>query len=107
VSARNDFLADLTLLISRETFDREQLLCAIVRMTRCRPQHKADLPLRRSIAAEPSGRFRYVILRNDGTVAQASSATFSTEAAARAEGGPVLRRRSLAAKLTTLNRKRA
>jgi hypothetical protein len=49
----------------------------------------------------------YVILRNDGTVAQASSATFPTEAAARAAGGPVLRRRSRAAKLTTLNQERA
>jgi len=69
-------------------------------MTRRRPLHKTDLPLRLSIAADAGGRFRYVILRNDGRVAQASSATFSTQAAARAAGGPVLRRRSLAARLT-------
>jgi len=73
-------------------------------MTRRRPLCNSDLPLRLKIAAEANGRFRYVILRNNGTVAQASSASFATEAAARAAGGPVLRRRSLAARLTTPNR---
>lgn len=76
-------------------------------MTRRRPLYNSDLPLRLKIAAEANGRFRYVILRNNGTIAQASSATFPTEAAARAAGGPVLRRRSLAAKLTGPNRQRA
>src|SRR5262249_20879373 len=67
-----------------------------------RPTHKGDLPLRLSIAAEPNRRFRYAILRNDGTVAQASSAVFSTEAEAQSTGIRVLRRRSLAARLTIL-----
>ena len=75
-----------------------------MRKPRRRPLHKDDLPLRLSIAAEPNRRFRYVILRNDGTVAQASSATFATEAEAQAAGFPVLRRRSLAARLTPLKR---
>jgi len=57
--------------------------------------HRADLPLRLATEPEANGRFRYVILRNDGTVAQTSSATFATEAEARAAGGPVHRRRSL------------
>jgi hypothetical protein len=72
----------------------------IMRRTRRRRLTRNDLPLRLSIAAEANRRFRYVILRNDGTVAQTSSATFSTEAGAQAAGLPVLRRRSLAAKLT-------
>jgi hypothetical protein len=76
-------------------------------MTRRRPLNSGDLPLRLKIAAEANGRFRYLILRNNGTVAQASSATFSTEAAARAAGGPVLRRRSLAAKLTRASQRAA
>jgi hypothetical protein len=67
---------------------------------RRRPLHKSDLPLRLSTAQEPSGRFRYVILRNDGVVVETSAATFATEAAAQAAGSPVLRRRSLAARLT-------
>jgi hypothetical protein len=65
-----------------------------------RPVTKDDLPLRLSIAAEANRRFRYVILRNDGTVVRTSSATFATEAEAQAAGSPVLRRRSLAARLT-------
>ena len=80
---------------------------AIEHMTRRRPLHDSDLPLRLKVAAEANGRFRYVILRNNGTVAQASSATFPTEAAARAAGGPVMRRRSLAARLTAANQQRA
>jgi hypothetical protein len=75
-------------------------------MTRRRHLHKTDLPLRLRIA-EANGRFRYLILRNDATVAEASAATFSTEAAARAAGGPVLRRRSLAARLTAPNQRQA
>jgi hypothetical protein len=71
-----------------------------MRKPRRRPLHREDLPLRLSIAEEPNRRFRYVILRNDGTVAQASSATFATEGQAQAAGTPVLRRRSLAARLT-------
>jgi hypothetical protein len=76
------------------------MVLATVRTTRRRPLHRDDLPLRLSIAAQPNRRFRYVILRQDGTVAQASSSTFATEAQAQAAGFPVLRRRSLAAKLT-------
>jgi hypothetical protein len=64
--------------------------------------NKGDLPLRLAIVAETNGRFRYAILRKDGTVVETSSATFSTRTAAQAAGGPVLRRRSLAAKLTSL-----
>ena len=75
-----------------------------MRKPRRRPLHREDLPLRLSVAAEPNRRFRYVILRNDGTVAQASSATFATEAQAQAAGTPVLRRRSLAARLTPSRR---
>jgi hypothetical protein len=71
-----------------------------MRRSRPRPVNKNDLPLRLAIAAEANRRFRYVILRNDGTVVQTSSATFSTEAEAQAAGSPVLRRRSLAARLT-------
>ena len=82
------------------------IFAAIERMTRRRPLHKTDLPLRLSIA-ETNGRFRYLILRKDATVAEASAATFSTEAAARAAGGPVLRRRSLAARLTAPKQERA
>jgi hypothetical protein len=66
-----------------------------------RSTNKDDLPLRLTSAAEPGGRFRYVILRNDGTVDRRSTATFATEPAALAAGGPVLRRRNLAAKLNT------
>jgi hypothetical protein len=75
-----------------------------MRKPRRRPLHRDDLPLRLSIAEETNRRFRYVILRNDGTVAQASPATFSTEAQAQAAGIPVLRRRTLAAKLTPSRR---
>jgi hypothetical protein len=78
--------------------------CAIMRR---RPLHKSDLPLHLAIDPEPNGRFRYVILRNNGTVAHTSSATFATEAAARAAGGPVLRRRTLAAKLAILSPRQA
>jgi hypothetical protein len=66
-----------------------------------RSTNKDDLPLRLTIAADPGGRFRYVILRNDGMIDRRSAATFATEDAARAAGGPVLRRRHLAARLNT------
>jgi hypothetical protein len=68
---------------------------------RQRPVRRNDLPLRLSTILEPNGRFRYVILRSDGMAALTSPATFSTEAEARAAGRPVLRRRSLAAKMTS------
>jgi hypothetical protein len=61
---------------------------------------KTHLPMRLTVVGAGKQGFRFLILRNDGTVAEASSATFSTEAAARAAGTPLLRRRSLAAKLT-------
>jgi hypothetical protein len=83
---------------------RPGMVLTTVRKTRRRPLHRNDLPLRLSVAAEANRRFRYVILRNDGTVAQASSSTFATEAQAQAAGFPVLRRRSLAAKLTPSKR---
>jgi len=75
-----------------------------MRRARRRPLNKGDLPLRLAVALEPNRRFRYVILRKDGTVAQASSATFATEGEAQAAGFPVLRGRSLAARLTPLKR---
>ena len=75
-----------------------------MRKPRRRPLHREDLPLRLSVAAEANRRYRYVILRNDGTVAQASAATFASEAQAQAAGTPVLRRRSLAARLTPSKR---
>ena len=76
------------------------MLCAIMRKTLSRsPMRRADLPLRLTTKAD-AGRFRYVILRKDGTMAEISSATFPTEAAAQAAGSPVLRRRNLAARLT-------
>ena len=64
--------------------------------------HQSDLPLRLTIAVTDRRCFRYLIVRNDGTVALASSRLFATEAAARVAGLPVLRRRSLAARLTPL-----
>jgi hypothetical protein len=64
--------------------------------------HQSDLPLRLTLAAAGKRCFRYLIVRNDGTVAAASSRLFATEAAARMAGLPVLRRRSLAARLTPL-----
>jgi hypothetical protein len=67
---------------------------------RQRPVRRSDLPLRLNTVPEPDGRFRYVILRKDGMTALTSFATFATEAEAKAAGRPVLRRRSLAAKLT-------
>ena len=70
-----------------------------MRDTPRRGLHKSDLPLRLTIASAGKD-FRYLILRNDGTVADASPVTFATEDAARVAGLPVLRRRSLAAKLT-------
>ena len=65
--------------------------------------HKDDLPLRLA-TARARERFRYLILRNNGMVAIASSHKFVTEDAARATGLQVLRRRSLAARLTPSER---
>jgi hypothetical protein len=59
----------------------------------------AHLPMRLTVIGAGKRGFRFLILRNDGTVAEASSVSFATEAAARAAGLPVLRRRTLAAKL--------
>jgi hypothetical protein len=64
--------------------------------------HQTDLPLRLTITGAGEGRFHYLILRNDGTVAEGSSASFDTEDKARVVGLGVLRRRRLAAKLTPL-----
>jgi hypothetical protein len=83
---------------------KQGTFCGIMRR---RALHKSDLPLRLAINPDPNERFRYAILCNDGMVAFASPATFATEAAARAAGGPVLRRRSLAAKLATLSMQQA
>jgi hypothetical protein len=57
-----------------------------------------DLPLRLSIAQAGKRTFHYLILRNDGTVVEASSTSYETEAAARVAGLPVLQRCSDAAK---------
>jgi hypothetical protein len=62
--------------------------------------HVADLPLRLTIVGAGKRCFRYLILGNDGTVVEASSTLFPTAAAARMAAGPILRRRSLAAKPT-------
>jgi hypothetical protein len=64
--------------------------------------HQSDLPLRLTIDETGRRCFGYLIVRNDGTVALASSRLFATEAAARVAGLPVLGRRSLAARLTPL-----
>jgi len=77
-----------------------QPLTRIMDKPRQRPIRRSDLPLRLSTAPEPTGRFRYVILRSDGLAALTSTATFATEAEAKTTGLPVLRRRRLAAKLT-------
>ena len=58
---------------------------------RQRPIRRGDLPLRLSTAPEANGRFRYVILRSDVMAALTSSATFASEAEAKAAGRPVLR----------------
>jgi len=55
---------------------------------RQRPIRRDDLPLRISTAPEPSGRFRYVILRNDGMAALTSSATFLPAGQLRAQSNP-------------------
>ena len=56
-----------------------------------------DLPLRLTIARAGKDRFHYLILRKDGTVLEASSASYPTEATARTAGLPVLQRCSEAA----------
>src|ERR1700747_941731 len=52
--------------------------------------HQGDLPLRLTIDETGRRGFGYLIVRNDGTVALASSRLFATEAAARVAGLPVL-----------------
>jgi hypothetical protein len=64
--------------------------------------HLSDLPLRLRVVLSGNGRFQYLILRNDGTVAKMSPASFDTADKARAAGLPVLQRRSMAAKLSHL-----
>jgi len=64
--------------------------------------HQSDLPLRLRVVLSGNGRFQYLVLRNDGTVAKMSPASFETADKARAAGLPVLQRRSIAAKLTPL-----
>jgi hypothetical protein len=51
-----------------------------------------DLPLRLSIAQAGKRTFHYLILRNDGTVIEASSTSYETENGARVAGLPVLQR---------------
>jgi hypothetical protein len=63
--------------------------------------HASDLPLRLTLTMAGAGRFRYVLLRKDGTLAETSLPMFPTEDAARVAGLAVLRQRSLAAKLTS------
>jgi len=62
--------------------------------------HRSDLPLRLRVVLCGNGRFQYLILRNDGTVAKMSPASFDTENKAHSAGVPVLQSRSMAAKLT-------
>jgi len=59
---------------------------------------EGDLPLRLTIAQAGKHTFHYLILRNDGTVIEASSASYETEDAARVAGLPVLQRCSDVAK---------
>ena len=63
---------------------------------------QSDLPLRLRVVRCSNGRFQYLILRNDGTVAKMSQASFDTADKARAAGLPVLQRRSMGAKLTPM-----
>jgi len=53
---------------------------------------EGDLPLRLTIAQAGKRSFHYLVLRNDGTVLQASAAPYETEAAAREAGQPALQR---------------
>jgi len=62
--------------------------------------HQSDLPLRLRVILTGNGCFQYLILRNDGTVAKMSPASFDTADKARVAGLPVLQRRSIVAKLT-------
>jgi hypothetical protein len=50
--------------------------------------HQSDLPLRLTIDETGRRCFGYLIVRNDGTVALASSRLFATEAAARVADYP-------------------
>jgi len=59
---------------------------------------ESDLPLRLTIAQAGKRKFHYLVLRNDGTVIEASAASYETEAAARVAGLPVLQRCSDTAK---------
>jgi hypothetical protein len=61
-----------------------------MRSTPRRGVHQSDLPLRFTIADAGKRCFRYLIVRNDGTVAVTSARLFATEAAARVAGLPVV-----------------
>jgi hypothetical protein len=65
---------------------------------------EGDLPLRLSIAQAGNRTFHYLILRNDGTVVEASSVSYETEDAARVAGLPVLQRCSDVAKSKPVRR---
>jgi hypothetical protein len=65
-----------------------------------RAAHETELPLRLTVVGVGKRGFRYLIRRNDGLVVEASSPAFTTVAAAQSAGLAVLRRRSLAARLT-------
>ena len=65
---------------------------------------EGDLPLRLTIAQAGKRSFHYLILRNDGTVVEASSTSYETEDAARVAGLPVLQRRSDMAKSKPVQR---
>jgi hypothetical protein len=59
---------------------------------------ESDLPLRLTIVQAGKRTFHYLILRNEGTVIEASAASYQTEAAAHAAGLPVLQGHSDLAK---------
>jgi hypothetical protein len=65
---------------------------------------EADLPLRLTIAQAGKRSFHYLILRNDGTVVEASSTSYETEDAARVAGLSVLQRCSDVAKSKPVKR---
>jgi hypothetical protein len=66
---------------------------------------ECDLPLRLTMAQAGRRKFHYLILRNDGTVVEASSTSYETEDAARVAGLPVLQRCSDVAKSRPVKRR--
>jgi hypothetical protein len=71
-----------------------------------RKLRRRDLPLGLTIANAGKRSFHYLLLRNDGTVVEASSISYATEAAAREAGLPVLQRCTDAAQAKHVRRRR-